>query len=82
MQLLRPEGVLIPLIKPQFELRREDVGKGGVVRDSELHQRAVLKIETFVRQELGRKWEGCIPSPIRGGEGNQEFLACVRNASA
>lgn len=81
MQLLRPEGVLIPLIKPQFELRREDVGKGGVVRDAELHQRAVLKIETFVRQELGRKWEGCIPSPIRGGEGNQEFLACVRNAS-
>lgn len=82
LQLLRPEGVLIPLIKPQFELRREDVGKGGVVRDEELHQRAISKIETFVRQELRRTWEGCIPSPIRGGEGNQEFLACVRNVSA
>lgn len=82
IQLLRPEGVLIPLIKPQFELRREEVGKGGVVRDEKSHQRAVAKIETFVRQELRRTWVGCIPSPIRGGEGNQEFLACVRNVSA
>lgn len=82
MQLLRPDGVLIPLIKPQFELRREEVGRGGVVRDPELHQRAVSKIESFVRVELKREWTGCIPSPIRGGEGNQEFLACVRNVSA
>ncbi len=82
IRLMRPEGMLVPLIKPQFELRREDVGKGGVVRDAELHHRAVTKIETFVREELRRKWEGCIPSPIRGGEGNQEFLACVRNVSA
>ena len=82
MQLLRPDGVLIPLIKPQFELRREEVGRGGVVRDPELHQRAVSKIEGFVREELKRAWVGCVPSPIRGGEGNQEFLACVRNVSA
>jgi 23S rRNA (cytidine1920-2'-O)/16S rRNA (cytidine1409-2'-O)-methyltransferase len=81
VQLVRPDGVLIPLIKPQFELRKEDVGKGGVVRNPEMHNRAVEKVRDFVRGQLNRQWIGYIESPILGGEGNKEFLACVRNAS-
>lgn len=82
VELLRPDGVLIPLIKPQFELRKEQVGKGGVVRDPLLHEQTVEKIREFVTGTLRRQWVGCIESPILGGEGNKEFLACVRNASA
>jgi 23S rRNA (cytidine1920-2'-O)/16S rRNA (cytidine1409-2'-O)-methyltransferase len=82
VELLRPDAVLIALIKPQFELRKEDVGKGGVVRDPDLHSRAVEKVRSFVDRVLCRRWVGVVESPILGGEGNKEFLACVRNASA
>ncbi len=77
-ELLRPDGVILPLIKPQFELRREEVGRGGVVRDAALHARAVEKIHAFVTGQPGAAWSGCIESPILGGEGNKEFLACLR----
>ncbi|MDB6153109.1 MAG: Hemolysin [Chthoniobacteraceae bacterium] len=80
-ELLRPEGVIIPLIKPQFELRKEEIGKGGVVRDPALHVRAVEKIRSFVLETLGHQWCDCIESPILGGEGNKEFLACLRAGS-
>jgi 23S rRNA (cytidine1920-2'-O)/16S rRNA (cytidine1409-2'-O)-methyltransferase len=79
--LLSNGGVIIPLIKPQFELRKEDVGKGGVVRDPALHDQAVEKIRTFVENQPGLVWSGLIESPILGGEGNKEFLACLRAAS-
>ena len=79
VDLVRPDGVIVALIKPQFELRKEEVGKGGVVRDSALHERAVAKIREFVAAPLRRTWTGCIESPILGGEGNREFLACLRN---
>jgi 23S rRNA (cytidine1920-2'-O)/16S rRNA (cytidine1409-2'-O)-methyltransferase len=79
VQLLTPEGVVIALIKPQFELRREDVGKGGIVREAGLHERAVGKIEQFVREKLSGAWRGVIESPILGAEGNKEFLACIQN---
>jgi 23S rRNA (cytidine1920-2'-O)/16S rRNA (cytidine1409-2'-O)-methyltransferase len=85
IQLVTPEGVVIALIKPQFELRREDVGKGGIVREPELHERAVGRIEAFVREKLvtepgcaAVRWDGVIASPILGAEGNREFLACIR----
>lgn len=81
-ELVRADGVILALIKPQFELRKEEVGRGGVVRDAALHGRAVEKIRAFTAETLRRKWIGSIPSPILGGEGNREFLACVRNASA
>lgn len=77
-ELLTPEGVILSLIKPQFELEREDIGKGGIVRDPALHERAVRKIEQFVTGTLGKHWYGSIPSPILGAEGNKEFLACLR----
>ncbi len=68
-------GSVVCLIKPQFELRREDVGRGGVVRDAGLHQQAIDKIRHFVTAGQGRDWRGVIPSPITGTDGNQEFLA-------
>ena len=77
VQLLTPEGVVIALIKPQFELRKEDVGKGGIVRETALHERAVGKIEKFVREKTWT-WLGVVQSPILGAEGNKEFLACIR----
>jgi 23S rRNA (cytidine1920-2'-O)/16S rRNA (cytidine1409-2'-O)-methyltransferase len=73
--LLDDGGSIVCLIKPQFELEREDISKGGIVRDPALHERAVEKIRLFVMEELGHGWLGLIPSPITGTDGNQEFLA-------
>ncbi|GAA5484397.1 TlyA family RNA methyltransferase [Haloferula sargassicola] len=72
--VLKPGGSVVPLIKPQFELQREDIGKGGIVRDPELHERAVEKIRRFVADQ-DREWNGLIDSPITGTDGNREFLA-------
>ena len=76
--ILEEGGSVISLIKPQFELSREEVGKGGIVRDSELHQKAVDKIRTFITEELGREWSGLMTSPITGTDGNVEFLAWMK----
>ena len=75
--LITPCGVVLALIKPQFELQRADVGSGGVVRDPELHQRAQDKIVQFVTR-LGHIAIGIVPSAIKGTDGNQEFFACLR----
>lgn len=75
--VLDEAGTVVCLIKPQFELRREDVGKGGIVRDAALHQRAIEKIRHFVTAEHAREWRGLIPSPITGTDGNQEYLAWI-----
>jgi 23S rRNA (cytidine1920-2'-O)/16S rRNA (cytidine1409-2'-O)-methyltransferase len=77
-EVLTPTGVILALIKPQFELGKNEVGKGGIVRDPAGHEAAVAKIRGFVTGALSRKWEGVIESPILGGEGNKEFLACLR----
>jgi 23S rRNA (cytidine1920-2'-O)/16S rRNA (cytidine1409-2'-O)-methyltransferase len=76
--LVTPDGVIVALIKPQFELQREDVGRGGVVRDPALHKLAQRKILEFVTNGLRQIVVGVIPSPITGTDGNQEFLACLR----
>jgi len=75
--ILDEGGSVISLIKPQFELNREDIGRGGIVREKALHERAVEKIRRFVTEEHGREWRGVIPSPITGTDGNQEFLAWI-----
>jgi 23S rRNA (cytidine1920-2'-O)/16S rRNA (cytidine1409-2'-O)-methyltransferase len=74
--LLDEGGSVVCLIKPQFELEREDISKGGIVRDPALHERAVGKIRDFVAA-AGREWRGLVPSPITGTDGNQEFLAWI-----
>jgi 23S rRNA (cytidine1920-2'-O)/16S rRNA (cytidine1409-2'-O)-methyltransferase len=78
--LLKPEGVILALIKPQFELQRSEVGKGGIVRDPRLHQKAQDKIVAFVA-DLGHVVAGIAPAAIRGADGNQEFFACIRKQS-
>ncbi|MBT8045003.1 MAG: TlyA family RNA methyltransferase [Verrucomicrobiae bacterium] len=75
---LKTNGQIVCLIKPQFELNREDVSKGGIVREPQLHHRAVDKIHRFVTEELGHTWIECIDSPIKGTDGNREFLAWLR----
>ena len=76
--ILEEGGSVISLVKPQFELSREEVGKGGIVREPELHQKSVGKIREFITNELGREWAGLITSPITGTDGNVEFLAWMR----
>ncbi len=76
-ELITPSGVIFALIKPQFELQRADVGRGGVVRDPVLQQKAQDKIVTFVIS-LGHVVTGIVPSAIKGADGNQEFFACLR----
>ncbi len=78
MAVLSPvSGQLVCLIKPQFELRREDIGQGGIVRDPALHEQAVGRIRRFVETCSGWHWRDCIPSPITGTDGNVEFLAWI-----
>ena len=80
LALLKPEGVILALIKPQFELQRHEVGKGGIVRDPRLHLKAQDKIVAFVT-DLGQVVAGIAPAAIRGADGNQEFFACIRKRS-
>jgi 23S rRNA (cytidine1920-2'-O)/16S rRNA (cytidine1409-2'-O)-methyltransferase len=71
-------GLVVALIKPQFELERNQVGKGGIVREQHFRLRAVSKIRLFATEQLQREWLGVIESPIPGAKGNREFLACLR----
>jgi len=80
LALLKPHGVILALIKPQFELQRSDVGKGGIVRDPRLHQKAQDKIVAFV-EDVGHVVVGIAPSAIKGADGNQEFFACIQKRS-
>ncbi|MFZ4680874.1 MAG: TlyA family RNA methyltransferase [Terrimicrobiaceae bacterium] len=75
--LLTPAADMIVLIKPQFELSPDKVGKGGVVRESQYHEEVTSRIRAFV-EAAGRQWIGLMPSPIKGREGNTEFLAHLR----
>jgi 23S rRNA (cytidine1920-2'-O)/16S rRNA (cytidine1409-2'-O)-methyltransferase len=80
-ELITPTGAILALIKPQFELQRSEVGKGGIVRDPGLHRKAQDKIVAFVTG-LGHVATGIAPSAIKGADGNQEFFACMRKRSA
>jgi 23S rRNA (cytidine1920-2'-O)/16S rRNA (cytidine1409-2'-O)-methyltransferase len=73
LDLARPGAALVALVKPQFEAGREEVGKGGVVRDPAVHQRVCDAAVTWV-QSKGWRVCGVEPSPITGPEGNVEFL--------
>jgi 23S rRNA (cytidine1920-2'-O)/16S rRNA (cytidine1409-2'-O)-methyltransferase len=73
LKLAKPGAKLIALVKPQFEAGREEVGKGGVVRDPAVHERVCSAAGDWV---TGQDWAvlGITPSPITGPEGNVEFL--------
>jgi 23S rRNA (cytidine1920-2'-O)/16S rRNA (cytidine1409-2'-O)-methyltransferase len=77
LERVKSGGMAVVLIKPQFELRREEVGRGGIVREASLHQKAVERVQDWVSAQPGLEWRGLIESPIRGGDGNVEFLAWI-----
>ena len=74
LPLLRDDGRIITLIKPQFEVGKGEVGKGGIVRESEKHERVVNEINKFA-EGIGLLVVGMVESPILGAGGNKEFLA-------
>ena len=76
--LLLPDADFICLIKPQFEAGREEVGKKGVVRDSAVHERVIREILDFI-PTVGMTVEGLDFSPIKGPEGNIEYLCHLKN---
>jgi 23S rRNA (cytidine1920-2'-O)/16S rRNA (cytidine1409-2'-O)-methyltransferase len=77
LHFLKKGGSIIGLIKPQFEVGKGEVGKGGVVRESALHQKVIERIEEFSRG-LGLSVLGVTESPILGPKGNKEFFIYLR----
>lgn len=77
LRLAAPQCQLVALIKPQFEVGREEVGKGGVVRDPALHARVCEEVRGWI-EGLGWAVQGIIESPITGPQGNVEFLIAAR----
>jgi 23S rRNA (cytidine1920-2'-O)/16S rRNA (cytidine1409-2'-O)-methyltransferase len=73
-KLLRPGGICVPLIKPQFEAGRREVGKGGVVKDPDVHRRVLSDVFAFAVRD-GFDVRGLVRSPLLGPSGNVEFLA-------
>jgi len=74
LAVIKQDGQLIVLIKPQFEAEKKDVGKGGVIRDETVHQKVLDKVVEGIKS-FGFTFIGVIESPIRGATGNKEFLA-------
>ncbi|RJT21272.1 TlyA family RNA methyltransferase [Chakrabartia godavariana] len=77
MTFAKPGAGIIALIKPQFEAGRDEVGKGGVVRDPAVHVRVCNDVQTWLT-DIGWLVEGVTESPIKGPEGNIEFLIAAR----
>jgi 23S rRNA (cytidine1920-2'-O)/16S rRNA (cytidine1409-2'-O)-methyltransferase len=76
-ELLSPPGDVVALVKPQFEVGKGAVGKGGVVRDPEQHRQVLSELRHFA-EESGYAIAGEIPSPVLGAKGNREFLLYLR----
>lgn len=72
VEFLKKGGLILALIKPQFEVGKGEVGKGGVVKDPEKHRKVIEGLKDF-SQNLGLKVKGVMESPIRGAKGNREF---------
>lgn len=79
-QSVKEGGCLVVLIKPQFEARREEVGKRGIIKQPELHARVLGRFITWAVNH-GFRLQGLVPSPILGASGNKEFFVLVKLAS-
>jgi 23S rRNA (cytidine1920-2'-O)/16S rRNA (cytidine1409-2'-O)-methyltransferase len=77
LSLARKGAILVALVKPQFEVGRSHIGKGGIVRDQEAKSRARDRIEAFLQAE-GWQITHRGESPIKGGDGNVEYLVAAR----
>lgn len=82
MALTRPGAWLLALIKPQFQVGKGQVGKGGVVRDPALHQAVCDEVRAWIESLEGWETVGITESPITGPQGNVEFLICAHRTVA
>ncbi|KNA21924.1 hypothetical protein SOVF_038770 isoform B [Spinacia oleracea] len=80
VKAMKEQSTLITLVKPQFEARRSQVGSGGIVRDPEVHKEVLERIMNGV-QSFGFQSKGWIESPLKGAEGNTEFLVCFERTA-
>ncbi|MFQ5468609.1 MAG: SAM-dependent methyltransferase, partial [Kiloniellaceae bacterium] len=76
-----PRARLIALVKPQFEVGKGQVGKGGVVRDPALHAAVCARVRAWLEAQVGWRVLGLAESPVRGAEGNVEFLIAAARAA-
>lgn len=80
--LLKPDGRIVALIKPQFEAGKEEVDKGrGVITDAAVHERVLAELKEFVAAQAGIQWRGVVESPLLGPAGNKEFLVLIEKES-
>jgi 23S rRNA (cytidine1920-2'-O)/16S rRNA (cytidine1409-2'-O)-methyltransferase len=76
--LLKSDGKIVALIKPQFEAGKAEADKGrGVIRDAAIHERILNELRDFVSAQAGLCWRGVVESPLPGPAGNKEFLALI-----
>ena len=80
LNLTNDKSYLVSLIKPQFEVGKGFVGKGGIVRDSNLHGQVCSDIESWINNQPGWRTFGVTPSPIYGKSGNKEFLIFAKKS--
>ncbi|ERN20182.1 hypothetical protein AMTRI_Chr06g201320 [Amborella trichopoda] len=80
VNVMKPVSTLVTLVKPQFEARRSQVGKGGIVKDSQVHKEVLERIIGGV-EDFGFDSKGWIESPLKGAEGNIEFLVCFQRTA-
>ena len=80
LAVVKPGGTIIVLIKPQFELGREDIRPGGIVKEKKLHQKTILAVREHI-ESLGLECHGVRPSHLPGAEGNQEYFLHARKKS-
>ena len=73
LEVLKPRGSVLALVKPQFEVGKGEVGRGGIVKEQSLHERVIQDVIVFA-QHLGFTFLGYIPSPIPGKKGNVEYF--------
>ncbi|MGH7977454.1 MAG: TlyA family RNA methyltransferase [Limisphaerales bacterium] len=80
--LLKPNGKIVALVKPQFEAGKAEADKGrGVITDSAVHERVLDELEKFVAAQTGLNWRGAVKSPLLGPAGNKEFLTLIEKTS-
>ena len=76
--LLKPDGQIVALIKPQFEAGKAEADKGrGVIRDAAVHERVLAELRKFVAEQSGLCWRNVVESPLLGPAGNKEFLVLI-----
>ncbi len=80
--LLKPDGKIVALVKPQFEAGKAEADKGrGVITDSAVHERVLDELKEFVAAQNNLNWRGAVESPLLGPAGNKEFLVLIEKTS-